>query len=182
VDVKRNAVAVLALLLFVTSAPLCHAEGPYGRYNLTSISSVQSKPKQSLLDFSLQQINSADRDYGWCIGQGRTVLLSETIKNSYFWSNVVCLTLMAGLFLILVFQHTKGIRDKWKLAEVVAQYEHAIFRAQPDIDQVLSDPSASDWIKRALRSAIERDPVDASNDAEVLARVLGNRCRQILAD
>ena len=50
----------------------------------------------------------------------------------------------------------------------------------PDIDLVLADPSASDWIKESLRSALERDPVDAANDAEVLAKILHRRCREIL--
>ena len=37
---------------------------------------------------------------------------------------------------------------------------------------ILDDPCASFWIKNALRSALERDPVDALNDAEVLVNIL----------
>ena len=36
----------------------------------------------------------------------------------------------------------------------------------------LVDFSASDWLKAALRSALERDPVDALNDAEILVKTL----------
>lgn len=50
----------------------------------------------------------------------------------------------------------------------------------PTIEQVLADPAASDWLKVALRSALSRDPVDAANDAEVLAKLLDRRCRHIL--
>jgi hypothetical protein len=50
----------------------------------------------------------------------------------------------------------------------------------PQIDEVLRDPAASFWLTNALRSALERDPVDATNDAEVLARLLDRRCRKIL--
>jgi hypothetical protein len=50
----------------------------------------------------------------------------------------------------------------------------------PEIEQVLADPAASYWLKFALRSALERDPVDAANDAEVVARLLEKRCRAIL--
>lgn len=50
----------------------------------------------------------------------------------------------------------------------------------PSIDMVLRDPAVSHWLKAALRSALERDPVDAANDAEVLARLLDRRCREIL--
>jgi hypothetical protein len=52
--------------------------------------------------------------------------------------------------------------------------------ARFEIEQVLSDPSASFWLKAALGSALDRDPVDAANDAEVLFRLLDERCREIL--
>jgi hypothetical protein len=45
-----------------------------------------------------------------------------------------------------------------------------------EIEQALSDPAASVWLKDALRSALARDPVDAANDAEVLFRLLDERC------
>jgi len=50
----------------------------------------------------------------------------------------------------------------------------------PTIDQILGDPAASFWIKAALRSALSRDPVDAANDADLLAQVLELQCRSIL--
>lgn len=49
-----------------------------------------------------------------------------------------------------------------------------------EIEQVLADPAASFWLKVALNSALDRDPVDAANDAEVLAQLLQQRCQQIL--
>lgn len=50
----------------------------------------------------------------------------------------------------------------------------------PLIDEVLRDPSASSWLRSSLSAALARDPVDAANDAEVLARVLDARCRRLL--
>ena len=38
--------------------------------------------------------------------------------------------------------------------------------------KVTEDPAASYWLKNALIEAINRDPVDAAQDAEVLARIL----------
>jgi len=49
-----------------------------------------------------------------------------------------------------------------------------------EIAEVLADPAASFWLKNALRSALLRDPVDAANDAETLARLLSQRCEAIL--
>jgi hypothetical protein len=50
----------------------------------------------------------------------------------------------------------------------------------PSIDEVLADPASSFWLKTELRSALDRDPVDAANDAEILFRLLNARCQQIL--
>jgi hypothetical protein len=52
----------------------------------------------------------------------------------------------------------------------------------PTIEKILGDPAASSWLKNALRSALWRDPVDAANDAAVLARLLESRCPNILED
>ena len=50
------------------------------------------------------------------------------------------------------------------------------------VERILADPYASDWLKRALRSAVERDAVDAANDAAYLAELLGDRADEILAE
>lgn len=50
------------------------------------------------------------------------------------------------------------------------------------IEEVLADPAASYWLKAALRSALCRDPVDAANDSEILARLLEERCNRILSE
>jgi hypothetical protein len=51
----------------------------------------------------------------------------------------------------------------------------------PEIAAVLHDPAASCWLKIYLWSALPRDPVDAANDAEVLALLLERRCGDILS-
>ena len=48
------------------------------------------------------------------------------------------------------------------------------------IDDILADPGASQWLKAALQSAVARDPVDALNDALVLAATLEDRLRTVL--
>lgn len=52
----------------------------------------------------------------------------------------------------------------------------------PNVSRVLQDPSTSFWLRAALLSCLSRDPVDAANDAEVLALLLNERCRQLLQD
>lgn len=45
-----------------------------------------------------------------------------------------------------------------------------------EIQTVIMDPSTSNWLRTALRSALERDPVDSVNDAETLNMYLARRC------
>jgi hypothetical protein len=48
------------------------------------------------------------------------------------------------------------------------------------IEEVMADPSSSVWLKTALRAALERDPVDALNDALALAGILEERLRTLM--
>lgn len=41
--------------------------------------------------------------------------------------------------------------------------------------RVTDDPAASGWLKNALFDAVNRDPLDAAGDAEVLCRILHQR-------
>ncbi len=43
------------------------------------------------------------------------------------------------------------------------------------IHRILTDPTASHWLKHSLETAIQRDPVDAANDADALAIILRRR-------
>jgi hypothetical protein len=40
------------------------------------------------------------------------------------------------------------------------------------IESLLSDPRSSGWLKTALLSSLDREPIDAVNDAEMLYQVL----------
>jgi hypothetical protein len=50
----------------------------------------------------------------------------------------------------------------------------------PTVEEVMADQSASEWLKTALRAALERDPVDALNDSLALAGILEDRLRNVL--
>ena len=50
----------------------------------------------------------------------------------------------------------------------------------PTSESILTDPASSQWLKAALQSAASRDPVDALNDALVLAASLEERLRREL--
>ncbi len=45
---------------------------------------------------------------------------------------------------------------------------------------VLENPTTSSWLKSAIEGALARDPVDALNDALVLAADLDGHLREVL--
>jgi len=56
-------------------------------------------------------------------------------------------------------------------------------KVEPNVltfDLVLNDPTTSYWLKTSLKGALIRDPVDAANDAHILADLLNNRADGIL--
>jgi hypothetical protein len=93
------------------------------------------KPAESLVDFALKRINPSDKAYGQCIDEARKFVLEETVESGYFWSNMVALGLLGYLFLILVYQHKRQARREWVVAEALQQYEHALARANAQVDE-----------------------------------------------
>ena len=53
-------------------------------------------------------------------------------------------------------------------------------RIDQHIRSVLAGSSVSFWLKNALQSALDHDPVDAAHDAQLLADLLSERCDAIL--
>ncbi len=50
-----------------------------------------------------------------------------------------------------------------------------------EIRQILNGPGVSKWMRVALSTALTRDPVDAANDAAMVALVLERRAQEIAA-
>ena len=46
--------------------------------------------------------------------------------------------------------------------------------------KVAEDPSTSHWLKQSLLGAINRDPVNAAGDAEVLCKILQMRAAAVI--
>jgi hypothetical protein len=95
-----------------------------------------AKPQEGFVDFTLKRINPADHDYGQCLDVGRALLLDESVRKGYFWSNLVALSLLGCLFLIIVFQYRLQARRDWNVARIVGQYEQALARSHAQLEQV----------------------------------------------
>jgi hypothetical protein len=116
---------------------LCGAQARRSGYD-PSGQPQSSRQKTGFVDFALKRINPADQDYGQCFDEGRKILLEETVKKGYFWSNLVALGLLAFLFVIIVYQHRVQTRRDWAAAEILGQHEHALSRANAEVEQAAS--------------------------------------------
>lgn len=98
---------------------------------------ASSKPRDGFLDFILGRINPAGQDYGKCIDEDRALLLEESVKNGFFWSNLVAFNLLGCLLLIIIYQHRLQTRRDWTAAQIMTEYEQALARSNAQIDQLM---------------------------------------------
>lgn len=60
------------------------------------------------------------------------------MRNGYFWSNLIALGLLSCLFVIIVYQRRVQICREWTAAEMFAQYEHSLSRANVQVEEATS--------------------------------------------
>jgi len=133
-DVNRTSRVVVVGLVLAMMPLVCFAQERRPSYDPTG-HAQSSKPKDGFVDFALKSINPADKDYGQCLDEGRKMLLEETVRNGYFWSNLVALGLLGCLFVIIVHQHRVQISREWSAAETLAQYEQSLSRANAQVEE-----------------------------------------------
>ena len=56
----------------------------------------------------------------------------------------------------------------------------AVLKLNMTLKEILADPSISSWLKDAIKTAYEQDPVDALRDCHRLLKMLGERYTQIV--
>ncbi len=133
-NVSRPSRIVVAGLFLAMLPLLCFAQVRRSGYD-PAVQPQSSKQKDSFVDFALKRINPADKDYGRCLDEGRKLLVEETMRNGYFWSNLVALGLLASLFVIIVYQHRLQTCRVWTTAETLAQHEHSLSRANAQVKE-----------------------------------------------
>ena len=133
-DVKCPFGIATATLLIAILSPLSFSQSRQSSYD-PATQQRSPKPQDGFLDFTLRRINPSDRNYSQCVDEGRAVLLDETVRNGYFWSNVVALSLLGCLLVIIIFQHRIGIRREWTAAKILTQFEQALQRSNAQVDE-----------------------------------------------
>jgi hypothetical protein len=136
-DVSRPSRIVVAGLFLAMLPSLCFAQARPSSYDPAG-QAKSPKQKDGFVDFALKRINPADKDYGQCLDEGRKLLVEETMRNGYFWSNLVALGLLACLFVIIVYQRTVQTHREWTTADMLAQHAHALSRANAHVEEATS--------------------------------------------
>jgi len=156
-DVSRPSRIVVAGLFLAMLPSLCFAQTRPSGYNPAAQAQSQ-RQKDGFVDFALKRINPADKDYGQCLDEGRKLLIEETMRNGYFWSNLVALGLLACLFVIIVYQHRVQTCREWTAAEMLAQHEHALARANAQVEEATSRNRGLMEVLTTLRESALRSP------------------------
>ena len=171
-DVSRPYRIVVAGLFLAMLPSLCFAQARPSGYDPVA----QAQPprqKDGFVNFALKRINPADKDYGQCLDEGRKLLIEETIRNGYFWSNVVALGLLACLFVIIVYQRTVQTHREWTTADLLAQHAHALSRANAHVEEATSRNRGLMEALTALRESALRSqaPLGEAQDRPTLQAV-----------
>ena len=171
-DVSRPSRIVVAGLFLAMLPLLCFAQARPSGYD-PAAQAQSPRQKDGFVDFALKRINPADKDYGQCLDDGRKMLLEETIRNGYFWSNLVALGLLACLFIIIVYQHRVQTCREWTAAEMLAQHEHALARANAQVEEATSKNRGLMEALTALRESALRSqaPPGEAQDRPALQTV-----------
>jgi hypothetical protein len=156
-DVSRPSRIVVAGLFLALLPLLCFAQARPSGYD-PAAQAESPRPKDGFVDFALKRINRADRDYGQCLDEGRKMLLEETIRNGYFWSNLVALGLLACLFVIIVYQHRVQTCREWTTADMLAQHAHALSRANAHVEEATNRNRGLMEALTTLRETALRSP------------------------
>ena len=159
-DVSRPYRIVVAGLLLAMLPFRCFPQSRRSGYD-PAVQAQSPRQKDGFVDFALKRINPADKDYGQCLDEGRKRLLEETVRNGYFWSNLVALGLLACLFVIIVYQHRVQTCREWTAAEVLAEYEHSLSRANAQVEEATNRNRGLMEVFSALRESVLRSQAPA---------------------
>jgi hypothetical protein len=114
---------------------------------------------QGFADYALGKVNPNDKDYGAEADSVRGATVEHSIDDLYFWSNVVTLTLLAGVTAILLF-HLRGadkrevisatliaqlwngrVSDRIEIERRTEQYNSLVEQHNAEVERALSPKS-----------------------------------------
>jgi len=154
---KRVYRIAAAAILVVSWGTFSVAQAGHSSYD-PAAHSASSKPRDSFLDFTLRSINPSDANYGQCLSEDRRTLLEETLRNIYFWSNIVALGVLGWLFLAIVYQQKVQTRREWTTTQIVTQLEQSLTRSRAQLAEASKKNGELKDAFAALKESASRSP------------------------
>jgi hypothetical protein len=167
-DVKRPFRIAAATVVIAMLSPFSFSQTRQSSYD-PATHERSPKPPEGFLDFTLKRVNPSDKDYGQCVDEGRRVLLEETIRKGCFWSNLIALGLLGCMAVIINFQHRTGVRRECAAAEILAQFEQSLQRANAQIDEATKRNHGFKDALATLRESMLRSAPLARDPSEIMA-------------
>jgi hypothetical protein len=119
---------IAAAVILVATWGTLPAQASPSHYH-SSTNSAAYNPRDSFLDSTLKRINPLDANYGQCLSEDRRMLLEGTLRNAYFWSNIVALGVLGWLLLAIVYQQKLQSQREYTIAEIVTELEQSLTRS-----------------------------------------------------
>ena len=167
-DVKHSFRIAAVAVLIVMLSPFSFSQTRRSSYD-PATQQRSPKPPDGFLDFTLRRVNPSDKNYGQCVDEGRAVLLEETVRKGYFWSNLIALGLLGCLLAIIIFQHRVGVRCEWAAAEILAQFEQSLQRSNAQIDEATKRNHGFKDALATLRESTLRSASQLPDPGEITA-------------
>lgn len=146
-----------AIVFVVILGGISAAQAGHSGYD-PSAHSEPPKHRDSFLDFTLRRINASDANYGQRLSEDRRILLEQTVRNTYFWSNLVALGVLGCLFLLIVYQHKVQTRRDWTTAEIVTELEQSLTWSRAQLAEASKKNGELRDALAALKESISRPP------------------------
>jgi hypothetical protein len=160
-DVSRTSRIAAIAFCFAVFVSLSSAQPGQSNYDPASQQRPSKRP-DSFVDFTLKRINRSDTDYGQCLDESRAMILEETIKSGYFWSNLTSLGLLGCLFIIIVFQNRVQDKRERTAAEMLEQVEQSLARSNAQVEEAKKRNRALTESLAALKQAtLQSQPLTA---------------------
>lgn len=154
-DLRSGYCIALCGLMIAIACPFSWTQTRLSSYEPASHQGSEMR-RDAFVDFALKRINPAGTDYGKCLAEGRSALVEETVKDAYFWSNVVALGMLGCLFIIVVYQHRMYGQWVWRSAEVLAQLEQSLARSHAQVKLATERNLALAESVSALKHALQQ--------------------------
>jgi hypothetical protein len=155
----------LAFVLFVFAilTQECLGQARPSKYDPAPDPRPAGRPN-NFMDFTLGRINPENKDYGQCLSDWRAVLLDQTIKSGYFWSNVVALGLVICFLVVIIQQQKVLARREWSTAEILTQFEQALARCQSQLTLAsLKNRELAEMVEAARESSVRHVPLSVQS-------------------